>query len=103
MNMVADLAKKTGAAYQVPTILEAGTCMLADMLTYTRFNKTYTRFNKVFPKGLFYTYTRCQESIQGFQVVVGRGIDHGGCGLDIDISFCELDFYCHRVAAIVKL
>ena len=59
-NIVAELAKTTGVPYQVPTTLEAATCILAE----------YSR-----SKNLLFSeipgYTRCQENFQGYKVFVG--------------------------------
>jgi hypothetical protein len=60
-NIVAELAETTGVPYQVPTTLEAATCILAE---YSRSE------NRLFSDSPW-TYTRGQENVQGFQVVVG--------------------------------
>ena len=60
-NIVAELVKTTGVSYQVPTILEAATCILAE---YSRSE------NRLFSDSPW-TYTRCQENVQGYQMVVG--------------------------------
>ena len=58
---VAELAATTGAPYQVPTALEAATCILAE---YSRSK------NRLFNDSPW-TFTHCKESVQGWQVVVG--------------------------------
>ena len=60
-NIVGELAETTGAPYQVPTTLEAATCILAE---YSRSE------NRLFSNSPW-TYTRCQENVQGYQTVVG--------------------------------
>ena len=60
-NIVAELAETTGVPYQVPTILEAATCMLAE---YSRSGRRLISDNP-------WTYKRCQENVQGYQTVVG--------------------------------
>ncbi|CCB86352.1 putative uncharacterized protein [Parachlamydia acanthamoebae UV-7] len=60
-NIVAELAETTGVPYQVPTTLEAATCILAE---YSRSE------NRLFSDSPW-TYTRCQENVQGFQMDVG--------------------------------
>ncbi len=60
-NIVAELAATTGVPCQVPTILEAAICILAE---YSRSK------NRLFSDSPW-TYTRCQENVQGYQVVVG--------------------------------
>ena len=60
-TIIDKLAKTTGVPYQVPTTLEAATCILAE---YSRSE------NRLFSDSPW-TYTRCQENVQGYQVVVG--------------------------------
>ena len=57
-NMVAELAKTALVPYEVPTTLEAATCILAE---YSRSKK------RLFSD----SYIRCQEKVQGDQVCVG--------------------------------
>ncbi len=66
-NIVAELAATTGVPCQVPTILEAAICILAE---YSRSK------NRLFSDSPW-TYTRCQENVQGYQLVVG-GFAPGG-------------------------
>jgi hypothetical protein len=56
-NIVAQLAETTGVLYQVPTTLEAATCILAE---YSRSE------NRLFSDNPW-TYTSCQENVQGRQ------------------------------------
>ena len=60
-NIVAQLAKTTGVPYQVPATLEAVTCILAQY---------FCSKNRLF-SGSRLTYTRCQENVEGDQIVVG--------------------------------
>ncbi len=60
-NIVTELAETTGVPYEVPTTLEAATCILAE---YSRSK------NRLFSDRLW-TYTRCQENVKGYQTVVG--------------------------------
>jgi hypothetical protein len=60
-NIVAELAKTALVPYQVPTILEAATCILAE----------YSRSKKRLFSDSPWTFIRCQENIQGYQVIVG--------------------------------
>lgn len=77
-NIVAELAETTGVSYQVPTTLEAATCILAE---YSRSE------NRLFSDSPW-TYTRCQENFQGYQMVVGgfapAGLIVGIINYDID-------------------
>jgi len=66
--IVAQLAKKTGVPYQIPTTLEAATCILAE---YFRSKIRLFGDNP-------YTYTRCQENIQSDQMNVGGFSSIGG-------------------------
>ena len=68
-NIVAELAETTGVPYQVPTTLEAATCILAE---YSRSE------NRLFSDSPW-TYTRCQENVQGYQTVVGGFAPAGLC------------------------
>lgn len=69
-NIVAELAEITGVPYQVPTTLEAATCILAE---YSRSE------NRLFSDSPW-TYIRCQENVQGYQMVVG-GFAPAGLGV----------------------
>ncbi len=60
-NIVANLAKTALVPYEVPTTLEAATCILAEYSS----SKTRLFGNTPWP------YTRCQENIQSFQLIVG--------------------------------
>lgn len=68
-KIVADLAKTALISYEIPTTLEAATCILAE----------YSRSEKRLYNDSPWTYTRCQENVRGTQVAVGgfnpRGLD----------------------------
>ena len=85
-NIVDELAKTTGVPYQVPTTLEAATCILAE---YSRSE------NRLFNDSPL-TYTRCQENVQGWQMVVGG---FAPAGLAVYYYF-DCDFF--GVAALRK-
>lgn len=68
-TIIDQLAKTTGVPYQVPTTLEAATCILAE---HSRSK------NRLFSDSPW-TYTRCQENIQGYQIVVGGFAPAGLC------------------------
>lgn len=68
-NIVAKLAETTRVPYQVPTVLEAATCILAE---YSRSG------NRLFSESPW-TYTRCQENFLGYQVIVGGFAPSGLC------------------------
>ena len=70
-TIIEELAKTTGVPYQVPTTLEAATCILAE---YSRSE------NRLFSDSPW-TYTRCKENVQGYQVVVG-GFAPAGLSVD---------------------
>jgi hypothetical protein len=59
--IIDELAKTTGVPYQVPITLEAATCILAE---YSRSE------NRLFSDSPW-TFTRCQENVQGYQMLVG--------------------------------
>ena len=61
-NIVGELAEITGVPYQVPTILEAATCILAE------YSRSGNRLFNTFP---LMTHTRCQENVYGRQTIVG--------------------------------
>jgi hypothetical protein len=86
-NIVAELAKTTGVSYQVPTTLEAATCILAE---YSRSE------NRLFSDSPW-TYTRCQENVQGDQMIVGG---FAPAGLDVFHDCYDYDFI--GVAALRK-
>jgi hypothetical protein len=60
-KIVADLAEKSLISYEVPEILESATCILSQY-----FGSNIRLFSDS-PC----TYTRCQENVQGYQVIVG--------------------------------
>jgi hypothetical protein len=59
---VAELAEKARCDYVVPSALDAAACILAQY-----FKDSHTRLFSTDP----WTYTRCQENVTGYQVVVG--------------------------------
>ena len=65
--LVADHAKRTGLGYKVPGALEAAVVVL---LHHVRSGERLYSANPL-------TYTRCQENVQNFQLVVG-GFSSGG-------------------------
>ena len=73
-NIVAELAKKTGVSYQVPTTLEAATCILAE----------YSRSENRLFSDRPWTYTHCQENVQGYRMIVG-GFAPAGLDVSRDI------------------
>ena len=73
--IVADLAIRAQVPYAVPTTLEAATCILAE----------YSRSGKRLFNNEPLTYTRCQEKVQGYQVLVG-GFGFARAGLDVDCN-----------------
>lgn len=74
-KIVAKLAETTQVPYEVPTALQAATCILAD---YSGSKKSLFRFS--------YTQwiTRCQESVQDSQIVVRFSPGGGGLCFDKD-------------------
>jgi hypothetical protein len=72
-TIIDELAKTTRVPYQVPTVLEAATCILAE---YSRSkNRLFSGSNSP------WTYTRCQKSVQGYQMIVG-GFARAGLYVD---------------------
>ena len=59
--IIAEFAKKTGIAYEVPNTLDAAVCL------FTEFVRSEKRLFNDKP----WTYTRCQEKAEGYPVVVG--------------------------------
>jgi hypothetical protein len=59
--MITTLARTTGSSYEVPSLLDATTCIFMNYLTsrIRLFNNSPL------------TYTRCQEQVRGYQVIVG--------------------------------
>ncbi len=93
--MVADLAKKALALYEVPRTLEAAICILAQY-----FNSHASSKIRLFSDNPA-TYTRCQEevNVRRYGVVVGGFALKGLC-ITLDDSSCSNDF---GVAALRKL
>jgi hypothetical protein len=75
-NIVAELAKTARVSYDIPTTLEAATCILAE---YARSQKRIFSDNP-------WTYTRCQESIDDNQVIVG-GLTPAGLIITGEVSY----------------
>lgn len=73
-KIVADLAEKSLISYEVPETLESATCILS------QYFGSNIRLFRDSPR----TYTRCQENVQGYQVVVG-GFAPAGLYVDYDI------------------
>jgi len=73
-NIVAELAKRARVPYEVPTTLEAATCILAE---YSRSRKRL--FGDTIPP---FTFTNCQENVQGSPTGVGH---FAPSGLFVDI------------------
>ena len=69
-EIVADLAQKAIIGYEVPETLEAAVCILA------QYFGSNTRLFSDSP----WTYTRCKENVQGYQIVVG-GFAPAGLGV----------------------
>jgi len=86
-KFVAKLAKRTGVPYQVPTTLEAATCILAE------FSRSGNRLFRFDPP----TFIRCQETAQGSLVNVGL-FAPDGLYLDPDYN----DRPCSGIAALRK-
>ena len=86
-KIVADLAEKSLISYEVPEILESATCILSQY-----FGSNIRLFSDS-P----WTYTRCQENIQGYQVVVGGFAPAGLC-----VSSYNYDYDYIGVAALRK-
>jgi hypothetical protein len=72
---VADLAKKAAVDYEVPTALDAATCILAQY-----FKDSHTRLFSDDP----WTGTRCQENVDNFYQVVVGGFAPSGLGVSYD-------------------
>jgi len=85
-KIVDELAKTALVPYEVPTALEAATCILAE----------YSRSEKRLFNDSPWTYTLCQENVQGYQVVVG-GFAPAGLGVRY---YCDFDVI--GVAALRK-
>ena len=86
-KIVADLAEKSLISYEVPEILESATCILSQY-----FGSNIRLFSNS-P----WTYTRCQENIQGYQVVVG-----GFAPAGLDVSNHRYDSVSFGVGALRK-
>ncbi len=68
-KMIAELAKKSLINYEVPETLESVVCILSQYLD----SKTYLLSHNPF------TLTRCQENIEGNQIIVGSFSSIGLC------------------------
>ena len=87
-NIVAELAETTGVSHQVPTALEAATCILA------HYSRSKNRLFSDKPR----TKTRCQDSVRGYQMTVGSFAPDG---LTVDRNLCDHHRYI-GVAALRK-
>ncbi len=87
-KIVARLAEKS-LGYKVPDALEAATCILAQ---YFFDSKTRSFSNEL------WTYTRCEEEIQGDQVIVG-----GFTPVGLQVSCYNADDEFVGIAALRKL
>lgn len=76
---VATFSEQTHVPYEVPTALEAATCIFAE------YARTGTRLYDDKP----WSYTRCQESIRGQQLIVGS---FASGGLDVSNNFANISF-----------
>ena len=70
-KIVAELAEKSLISYEVPETLQSAACILSQ----------YFASNIRLFSDSPLTYTRCQENVQGFQVVVGG---FAVAGLEVD-------------------
>ena len=87
-KIVAELAQAALVSYEVPTTLEAVTCILAE------YSRSENRLFSDRPS----TYTRCQKNVQGWQYLVG-GFALAGLG----VSHCYIyDRVSIGVAALRK-
>jgi hypothetical protein len=87
-KQVKDLSKNSGISYEVPTLLEAITCIFAE------YARTKTHLYKREPL----TYTRCQENMYGCQLIIGSFASSGlyvyhDCGsreafLGVSVTMC---------------
>ena len=86
-KIVADLAEKSLISYEVPETLESAACILSQ---YFGSNIRLFSDNP-------WTYTRCKENVQGYQVVVGGFAPAGLC-----VSYDDYDDDSIGVAALRK-
>ena len=75
-TLVKSLSEKAQAEYQVPQLIDAITCIFAEFVS------SETRLYSDNP----WTYTRCQEKTEGYQVIVG-GFARDGLYVDSDFHF----------------
>jgi hypothetical protein len=87
------VAKRGQNNYEVPFTLEAAACIL---LEYARTNGQ-TRLYSEEP----WTYTRCQEPLDGFKVIVG-GFQPDGLFIGANNYINKLNHICIGVAAIMQ-
>jgi F-box-like len=85
-DMINKLTKTTGILYQIPTILEAATCILAE------YSLSKNRLLSNSPP----TYTCCEDEVRGYPTVVGG---FAPAGLDVD-SHCHYDDNAIGVAVL---
>ena len=87
--MVAALARTSGSSYEVPRVLDATACIFMNYLA----SPSRTRLFSDSP----WTYTRCQEQVQDYQVLVGG---FAPAGLLVNFSVYDYDYF--GVAALWK-
>ncbi len=87
-KIVADLAEKSLISYEVPETLESAACILSQY-----FDSNIRLFSDN-P----WTYTRCKDKVQGFEMVIVGGLSPAG--LVVGKDFCNFDFF--GVAALRK-
>ncbi|WP_068467790.1 F-box-like domain-containing protein [Candidatus Protochlamydia phocaeensis] len=86
--LIAEFAKKTEINYEVPNVLDA---TIGIFMHYIRFGE------HLFKADDLWTYTRCQEKAQDWQIVVG-GFSLAG----LYVRSLSIDFYSIGVAALRK-
>ena len=86
-KIVADLAEKSLISYEVPETLESAACILSQ----------YFGANICLFSDSPWTYTRCQENVQGYQVVVG-----GFAPAGLSVNYVNFDYSDIGVAALRK-
>ena len=86
-KIVAELAEKSLISYEVPEALESAVCILSQ----------YFDSNiRLFSDGPW-TYTRCKDKVQGYQIIVGGFAPAGLC-----VSYHDYDYDYIGVAALRK-
>lgn len=85
--LITDLAKKTGIDYEVPNVLDAAICI------FMKYISSEERLFSDRPA----TYTRCQEKIEGKQIIVGGFYPFG-----LSVETSSIDYHSIGVAALRK-